>query len=145
MEKLRINQEDEEEEEEEKLSSSSSLSPLNLHNLSKLILPPLGVNYSDRDLRENRGGRRIISPMDSMYRCWETWIVCLVIYSAFVYPFQLAFLNSYTGSTTTRCVTILNTIVDAFFANDIILTFFVAYFDSTTQMLVKNPNKIATR
>ncbi|GJN14481.1 hypothetical protein PR202_gb01316 [Eleusine coracana subsp. coracana] len=36
----------------------------------------------------------VISPLDSRYRCWETFMVLLVVYSAWVYPFEVAFMNA---------------------------------------------------
>lgn len=68
-------------------------------------------------------------------------MVLLVFYSAWVYPFEVAFLN-YSPS---RGLYIADNIVDLFFAVDIVLTFFVAYIDRTTQLLVCEPRKIAIR
>nr|POF20957.1 potassium channel akt2/3 [Quercus suber] len=110
-------------------------SPLNKRKLSKIILPPLGAsNY-------NQSKGRIIDPMDSRYRIWETFMVLLVAYSAWVYPFEVAFLNFYPK----RELWIPDNIVDLFFGIDIVLTFFVAYIDSRTQLLVHDSGKIAKR
>ncbi|KAM6581006.1 hypothetical protein CsatA_004780 [Cannabis sativa] len=114
-------------------------SPLNLRNLSKLILPPLGVSTSNQNQIQSKGW--IISPMDSRYRCWETFMVVLVAYSAWAYPFQVAFLGSYPK----KPLYIADSVVDLFFATDIVLTFFVAYIDPTTHLLVRHFKKIATR
>ncbi|OVA06156.1 Cyclic nucleotide-binding domain [Macleaya cordata] len=120
-------------EEEKKLAS------LNLRYLSKLILPPLGVsNYNQNQILSTG---RIITPMDSRYRCWETLMAFMVAYSAWVYPFEMAFMKSMpTGG-----LYIADNIVDLFFAIDIVLTFFVAYIDPRTQLLVLQPKKIAVR
>lgn len=123
-------------------NSSSSSSDLSLRNLSKLILPPLGASsYNQSQMHSNRW---IISPMDSTYRCWETFMVLLVAYSAWVYPFEVAFLNSSAG-TSSKPLCIADNIVDLFFGIDIILTFFVAYIDPRTQLLVLDSKKIAIR
>lgn len=45
---------------------SASSNDLNLRNLSKLILPPLGASNYNQNQTEVKG--RIISPMDSRYR-----------------------------------------------------------------------------
>ncbi|KAK2662360.1 hypothetical protein Ddye_000934 [Dipteronia dyeriana] len=111
---------------------------LNLRNLSKLILPPLGVSSFNQNQTKSKW---IISPMDSRYRCWETFMVVLVAYSAWVYPFEVAFLNS----TPNKKLCIVDNIVDLFFAIDIVLTFFVAYIDPRTQLLVRHSKKIAVR
>ncbi|KAK7853336.1 potassium channel akt2/3 [Quercus suber] len=114
-------------------------SPLNLRKLSKIILPPLGASSYNQNQIKSKG--RIISPMDSRYRIWETFMVLLVAYSAWVYPFEVAFLNFYPK----RELWIADNIVDLFFGVDIVLTFFVAYIDSRTQLLVRDSGKIAKR
>lgn len=68
-------------------------------------------------------------------------MVLLVAYSAWVYPYEVAFLNS---SSKTN-LWIADNIVDLFFAVDIVLTFFVAYIDQRTQLLVRDSRKIAVR
>lgn len=75
-------------------------------------------------------------------RCWETLMVLLVSYSAWVCPYEISFLDSSHPSVP---LYIVDNIVDLFFAVDIILTFFVAYIDSTTQLLVRDSKKIAKR
>ncbi|XP_057494473.1 potassium channel AKT2/3-like isoform X2 [Actinidia eriantha] len=117
----------------------SAYSTDHLRYLSKVILPPLGVSTCNQNQTESKG--RIITPMDSRYRCWETLMVLLVAYSAWVYPFEVAFLDS----SPQRNLFITDNIVDLFFAVDIVLTFFVAYIDPRTQLLVLDSTKIATR
>ncbi|KAA8536555.1 hypothetical protein F0562_029033 [Nyssa sinensis] len=112
---------------------------LSLRNLSKLILPPLGASSFNQNQIKSKG--RIISPMDSRYRCWETLMVVLVAYSLWVYPFEVAFLNSSPG----RQLYIADNIINLFFAVDIVLTFFTAYIDPRTQLLVRHSRKIAMR
>ncbi|KAF3534687.1 hypothetical protein DY000_02037799 [Brassica cretica] len=114
-------------------------SSLSLNNLSKLILPPLGVASYNQNQIISSGW--VISPMDSRYRWWESFMVLLVAYSAWVYPFEVAFLNS----SPKRNLCIADNIVDMFFAVDIVLTFFVAYIDRRTQLLVREPKQIAIR
>ncbi|XP_061337183.1 potassium channel AKT2/3 isoform X2 [Gastrolobium bilobum] len=109
----------------------------NLQNVSKLILPPLGV--SNQNPVDSKGW--IISPMDSRYRCWESFMVLLVAYSAWVYPFEVAFMHS----SPNRKIYIGDNVVDLFFAVDIVLTFFVAYIDRTTHLLVRDSKKIVVR
>lgn len=63
---------DKQDEEEEEYGTN--LEDLNLSNLSKLVLPPLGASsytnntHSSAELRRHSKGRRIISPMNSKYR-----------------------------------------------------------------------------
>ncbi|KAL2477546.1 Potassium channel AKT2/3 [Forsythia ovata] len=122
--------------EEQVINSSRDLS---FRSLSKLIIPPLGSSGSNQIQNGSKG--RIISPMDSRYRCWETLMVLLVAYSAWVCPFEIAFMNSRPN----KELYIADNIVDIFFTVDIVLTFFVAYIDPRTQLLVLDPRKIATR
>lgn len=68
-------------------------------------------------------------------------MVILVAYSAWVYPFEVAFMNS----SPKGLLYITDSIIDTFFAIDIVLTFFLAYIDSKTQLLVQDPKKIAIR
>lgn len=117
--------------------SDDGSSSLNLRNLSKLILPPLGAAGYVQSV--TRG--KVISPMDSRYRCWESFTVVLVVYAAWVYPFEVAFLNGVPKGG----LCIVDNIIDLFFAVDIVLTFFVAYIDSKTQLLVRDQRKIAVR
>ncbi|KAJ4837973.1 hypothetical protein Tsubulata_031786 [Turnera subulata] len=71
---------------------------------------------------------------------WQTFLVVLVVYSAWASPFELAFKKAATGS-----LMIVDLVVDVFFAIDIALTFFVAYLDKSTYLLVDDHKKIAAR
>ncbi|XP_010245053.1 PREDICTED: potassium channel AKT2/3-like isoform X2 [Nelumbo nucifera] len=120
-------------------SGDGTVESVNPYYLSKIILPPLGDSGSNPNQIHSRGW--IISPIDSRYRCWETFMVFLVAYSAWVYPFEVAFFKA----SPTRGLYIADNIVDLFFATDIILTFFVAYIDPRSQLLVRDSKKIAMR
>jgi len=67
-------------------------------------------------------------------------LVVLVIYSAWASPFELAFRKVATGS-----LMPVDLVVDAFFATDIVINFFVAYLDKSTYLLVDDHKKIALR
>ncbi|KAF3955736.1 hypothetical protein CMV_019075 [Castanea mollissima] len=104
------------------------------YSLSTGILPSLGTRSSRRiQLR-----RFILSPYDRRYRIWETYLVVLVIYTAWVSPFEFGFLKKPQGP-----LSIVDNVVNGFFALDIILTFFVAYLNKSSYLLVDNPKKIA--
>ncbi|XP_022720288.1 potassium channel KAT3-like [Durio zibethinus] len=100
------------------------------------LLPSLGARIN----QETKIHRYIISPFNPNYRAWEMWLVVLVIYSAWICPFEFAFLTYKQDA-----VFIVDNIVNGFFAIDIILTFFVAYLDSQSYLLVDDPKKIAIR
>jgi hypothetical protein len=68
------------------------------------------------------------------------FLIILVIYSAWICPFEFAFLTYKQDG-----LFITDNIINGFFAIDIILTFFVAYLDGRSYVLVDNPKKIAIR
>nr|GMC58758.1 potassium channel AKT1-like [Ipomoea batatas] len=106
------------------------------YSLTTGILPPLGA----RSNRRVKLRQFIISPYDRRYRSWETFLAVLVIYIAWVSPFEFGFLEKPSWP-----LAITDNIVNGFFAIDIVLTFFVAYMDKTTYLLVDNPRQIAWR
>lgn len=74
------------------------------------------------------------------YRLWQTFFMLLVVYSAWASPFEMAFKNA-----TTRTLMFIDLVVDDFFTSDIVLTFFVAYLDKSTYLLVDDHKKITER
>ncbi|GFY99797.1 K+ transporter 1 [Actinidia rufa] len=104
------------------------------YSLSTGILPSLGA----RSNRRVKLSRFIISPYDRRYRAWETFLVVLVIYTAWVSPFEFGFLDKPQGP-----LSITDNVVNGFFAIDIVLTFFVAYLDKATYLLVDDRKQIA--
>lgn len=74
-------------------------------------------------------------------RWWQSFMVVLVAYSVWVYPLEVAFMDAIPK----RQLLIADSIVDLFFAIDISFTFFVAYIDHHTQLLVRDSKKIAIR
>uniref|UniRef100_A0A0E0BD03 Potassium channel n=1 Tax=Oryza glumipatula TaxID=40148 RepID=A0A0E0BD03_9ORYZ len=99
-------------------------------------LPPLGARANQSiKLR-----KFIISPYDSRYRTWETFLLVLVVYSAWICPFELAYLRNLSWK-----VSLVDNIIDSFFAIDIILTFFLAYLDQKSYLLVDDPKRIVAR
>ncbi|CAI8610248.1 unnamed protein product [Vicia faba] len=106
------------------------------YSLSTGILPSLGA----RSNRRVKLRPLIISPYDRRYRIWETFLVTLVVYTAWVSPFEFGFLKK-----PQEPLSISDNIVNGFFAIDMVLTFFVAFIDKTTYLFVDNPKKIAWR
>ncbi|XVE88372.1 hypothetical protein DITRI_Ditri19aG0064500 [Diplodiscus trichospermus] len=100
------------------------------------LLPSLGARIN----QATKLRRYIISPFNPHYRAWEMWLVVLVIYSAWICPFEFAFLSYKKDA-----LFVVDNVVNSFFAIDIFLTFFVAYLDSHTYLLVDDPRKIAIR
>ncbi|KAF3325187.1 Potassium channel AKT1 [Carex littledalei] len=104
------------------------------YSLGSGMLPSLGA----KSTRNVKLGPLIISPYDSRYRVWKVFLIVLVVYTAWVSPFEFGFLHHATGA-----LAITDNVVNFFFAIDIILTFFVAYLDRTTYVLVDNRKDIA--
>ncbi|XP_073225455.1 potassium channel KAT3 isoform X2 [Cicer arietinum] len=109
----------------------------NLASISSSLLPALGTTPDEGYFNLKK---YIIAPYDRRYRLWQTFLVALVVYSAWSSPFELAFREM-----SIEPLLITDLFVDAFFAFDIILTFFVAYLDTSTYFLVDDHKKIAIR
>ncbi|CAN0906993.1 Potassium channel KAT3 [Linum grandiflorum] len=109
----------------------------NLASVSSSLLPAFGTVVDGGYLQLKKF---IIAPYDHRYRRWQTFLVVLVLYSAWASIFELAFKRISTGT-----LLYMDLAVDAFFCIDIVLTFFVAYLDTTTYLLVDDQKKIATR
>ncbi|RZC75347.1 hypothetical protein C5167_050830 [Papaver somniferum] len=92
--------------------------------LSSSVLPAFGTIVNDSHLQLQRF---IIAPFDLIYSAWAS-------------PFELAFSHIATGS-----LWPVDLVVDGFFAIDIVLTFFIAYLDKHTYLLVDDRKKIALR
>ncbi|XXG67707.1 hypothetical protein AAC387_Pa06g0984 [Persea americana] len=106
------------------------------YSFSSDLLPSLGARINQTTkLRTS-----IVSPFDPRYRAWELFLILLVIYSAWFCPFEFGFLK-YKPDT----LFIIDNVVNGFFAIDIILTFFVAYVDRRSYLLIDDHKKIATR
>nr|XP_009601875.1 potassium channel AKT1-like isoform X3 [Nicotiana tomentosiformis] len=107
------------------------------YSLSTGILPSLGARTTNRTVKLRRF---IIHPSDHHYRAWQSFLAALVIYTAWVCPFEFGFLEK-----PERPLAIADNIVNAFFAIDIVLNFFVAYRDKTTYVLVDSHKRIAKK
>ncbi|KAJ8555400.1 hypothetical protein K7X08_012896 [Anisodus acutangulus] len=109
----------------------------NITSVSSSLLSAFGKVMGEGSLKLKRF---VIAPYDRRYRIWQTFLVVLVVYSAWSSPFELAFKKVASGG-----LLPLDLLVDAFFAIDILLTLFVAYLDKTTYLLVDDHKKIAFR
>nr|GMD47668.1 potassium channel KAT3-like isoform X2 [Ipomoea batatas] len=109
----------------------------NLASVSSSLLPAFGTVMGEGSAQLRTF---VIAPYDRRYRVWQVFLVILVVYSAWSSPFELAFRKVAMGSFQP-----VDLVVDAFFGVDIILTFFVAYLDKSTYLLVDDHKKIALR
>ncbi|KAG6471982.1 hypothetical protein ZIOFF_069437 [Zingiber officinale] len=106
------------------------------YSFSGELLPSLGASIN----RSANPRKFIILPYDPRYRAWQMFLIPLVIYSAWICPFELAFLRYLPSK-----LLWLENILNSFFAIDILLTFFVAYLDPRSYLLVDDPKRIAAR
>nr|CAD1829852.1 unnamed protein product [Ananas comosus var. bracteatus] len=116
---------------------SSSAEIRNLAAVSSGLLTAF-VAANDQTLPRLR--KHVIAPYDRRYRWWQMFLILLVIYSAWASPFELAFQKVGSGS-----LLAIDLVVDVFFGVDIIVSFFVAYLDGSTYLLVDDRKKIALR
>ncbi|EPS62750.1 hypothetical protein M569_12039 [Genlisea aurea] len=87
-------------------------------------------------------GRFVVNPFDRRYRWWRTFLAVLVVYSSWSSPFELSFRKT---SSAGSALVPIDLAVDFFFGIDIVLTFFVAYLDDSTYLLVDRHDRIAMR
>ncbi|GLJ33069.1 hypothetical protein SUGI_0665530 [Cryptomeria japonica] len=104
-------------------------------SVSSGILPAVG---SSPDIPSTHFRKWIIPPYHRHYGWWQNWLIVLVVYTAWVSPFEFAFRKVNKGP-----LFYVDNIVNALFAIDIVVTFFVAYLDMTTYLLVEDFKKIA--
>lgn len=77
-------------------------------------------------------------------RIWQKFLVILVFYTAWVCPFEFGFLSE-DMLPAWHPLAVIDNVLNAFFLVDIMLTFFVAYFEKSTYTLVVEPRRIAWR
>ncbi|KAG6484731.1 hypothetical protein ZIOFF_053256 [Zingiber officinale] len=100
------------------------------------LLPSLGATVN----HPNRLRKYIVLPYDPHYRLWEVFLILMVLYSAWICPFEFAFLRDLPST-----IFLVDNIVNSFFAIDIVLTFFVAFVDHKSYVLVDDRKRIALR
>ncbi|CAA0838345.1 Potassium channel AKT1 [Striga hermonthica] len=107
------------------------------HSMSSTgLLPALGVHTN----RRHKLRRFIISYRDPRYRAWDTFLTILVFYTAWVSPFEFGFNMRHS-----KALAVTDNVLNAFFAIDIVLTFFVAYLDKETYLIIDDHKMIASR
>ncbi|KAL9330886.1 hypothetical protein ACSQ67_000496 [Phaseolus vulgaris] len=110
------------------------------YSLTGVLLPSLGATAINNGSRRPILHRNIISPYNRRYRIWTKFLLILVFYTAWICPFEFGFLEKSKGA-----LAVTDNVVNGFFAIDIVLTFFVAYLDKSTYLLVDNYKLIALR
>ncbi|XP_027333130.1 potassium channel AKT1-like [Abrus precatorius] len=110
------------------------------YSLTGILLPSLGATAICNDNQKHKLRRFIISPNNHNYRLWDKFLVILVFYTGWVCPFEFGFLDKSKGP-----LIITDNVVNGLFAIDIVLTFFVAYLDKSTYLLIDDHKLIALR
>ncbi|XP_006644729.1 potassium channel KAT3 [Oryza brachyantha] len=105
-------------------------------NFSDDLLPSLGATAQ----QPPKLRKYLVSPYDPRYKVWETFLIILVVYSAWICPLEFAFLRYLPSAPF-----VMDDVVNGFFAVDIMLTFFVPFVDKKSYHLVNDPKKIAIR
>ncbi|CAM0870177.1 unnamed protein product [Alopecurus aequalis] len=113
---------------------------------SSTMLLPRDNSVSTGHLPEALGGAcaplrpNVINPYGRPYRYWQMFLVVLVAYTAWSSPFELALVRA-----ASLAHLVVDLVVDVFFCADIVVSFFVAYRDRSTDLLVDDRRKIAAR
>ncbi|GAU41994.1 hypothetical protein TSUD_307000 [Trifolium subterraneum] len=108
------------------------------YSLMDFPLPNLSSNRLS--FRRSRLPKNVISPQARYYRWWQMFLALLVFYTAWMSPFELGFLSE-----RSLPLSVIDNAVNVLFFGDIVLTFFVAYFDEDTCLLVDKHGQIAMR
>uniref|UniRef100_A0A0E0DA51 Potassium channel n=1 Tax=Oryza meridionalis TaxID=40149 RepID=A0A0E0DA51_9ORYZ len=85
-------------------------------------------------------GRFVVNPHSCSYRWWHMFLIMLVLYLAWASPFELSMEKA-----ASVALVVTDLVVDVFFAIDISISFFVAYRDTSTGLLITDRRKITTR
>ncbi|KAL5184919.1 putative potassium channel AKT5 [Glycine soja] len=110
------------------------------YSLTGVLLPSLGATAIRNGSGRPKFRQYIVSPYNRHYKLWNTFLLILVFYTAWMCPFEFGFLEK-----SNIAVAITDNVVNVFFAIDIVLTFFVAYLDKSTYLLVDDHKLIALR
>lgn len=93
-----------------------------------------------------QGRKHAIDPNSLWYTKWDTLMTLLLLYTAVVTPFEIAFLDPpppWTDGATALFV--VNKLVDFCFIIDLVMNFFVAYFSQEESKWIYEPKKIRSR
>ncbi|XP_014503345.1 potassium channel AKT1 [Vigna radiata var. radiata] len=110
------------------------------YSLTGVFLPSLGATALTNGSRRQQLRRHVIFPYNHNYRLWNKFLLILVFYTAWICPFEFGFLEKSKGA-----LAVIDNLVNGFFAIDVVLTFFVAYLDKSTYLLVDDHKLIALR
>ena len=87
-----------------------------------------------------RHAKWVIDPQRPMIMLWDQLVGLLLVYTAIVTPYEVAFLEPYVG-----VLFVLNRFVDLCFLADLVMNFFLAYYDAEKRLWVCSHRLIARR
>jgi len=73
-----------------------------------------------------------INPMDEFKTSWDLYITLVLIFSSFVIPYRVAFIEF---DDETRTWIVINSLIDLSFAFDIVVVFNTAYYDDNFKIV----------
>lgn len=71
----------------------------------------------------------IIYPEDSLKRNWDIWITVVLLFTCFILPARLAFIDPAESEESIHIWIVINSILDVFFFIDIVICFNTAFYD----------------
>jgi hypothetical protein len=80
-----------------------------------------------------------VDPRSDNHKKWDIYVAILLIYTAYVTPYEVAFL-----STRLNVLFCINFVVNISFFADMVKSFFTAFYDSERQLWVGDSDKIVT-
>jgi hypothetical protein len=92
-------------------------------------------------LAKNEGSARLLNPLSENMKRWDIWCGILLIYTAYMTPVEVAFMDTEIESTTGMSLFIWNRIIDLSFLADIFKCFVTKYVDENGS-LVQDGGKI---
>ena len=135
-EETETNEEEEEEEDQEEIENEMKNNELinrKLYKREKIC----DTDTEDEESENEKEVPWIILPDNPYKKIWDLFIAIIILYSAIVTPYEIAFLDN-------TNVSWFDILIDIVLAIDVVLNFFTAYTDSE-ENLIKNHKKIIIR
>ena len=86
-----------------------------------------------RDLDKYRDKQFILYPDDPFWNTWDIIMTFLLIYAAFIIPYELCFMNLENKNPVMRFISL---VADIIFIGDVFVNFYTAYYDENDELVV---------
>jgi potassium voltage-gated channel Eag-related subfamily H protein 7 len=130
-----------------KARSSTSVHPGESYAMSSAILES-GTSVFSPKIDSNETGwckLSIFNPISQSSKRWDGLVAVLLIYTAYVTPFEVGFLEPAIDTAPSVALFSINRFVDVVFMFDLIRSFFTPYFNAMEQYWVVDQKKIIRR